>query len=82
MTLPGVGLPQFIEHREVVHALSEYIPKFADVYTAPLEGTFVDVEIAAKVTSVKAIEIVTNAATAVVIDNLSFAVIVPPEQSS
>jgi hypothetical protein len=43
-TPPGVGLPQFIELREVEHALSEYRPKFADVATIPVEGTFVDVE--------------------------------------
>ena len=28
---PGVKVPQFMELREVVHALLEYTPKFADV---------------------------------------------------
>jgi hypothetical protein len=46
-TPPGVGVPQFIELREMEHALSEYIPKFADVATIPVEGKFVDVERAA-----------------------------------
>ena len=61
----------------MVHALSEYTPKFADVDTAPVEDKVEDVLRAAKVVSVKAIPIITNAATAVVIESFRFAVIIP-----
>jgi hypothetical protein len=66
-----------MELREVVHPLLEYTPKFADVVTVPVEDKVEDVLRAAKVVSVKAIPIITNAATAVVIENLRFAVITP-----
>ena len=36
---PGVKVPQFMELRGMVHALSEYTPKFADVDTAPAGDT-------------------------------------------
>ena len=51
-----------MELRGWVHALLEYTPKFADVETAPVEGTVVDVVMAAKVISDKAIPIITNVA--------------------
>ena len=43
MTAPGVGFPQLSELMGMVHPLSEYTLKFADVYTVPVAGTFVDV---------------------------------------
>ena len=58
---PGVKVPQFIELREVVHALLEYTAKPADVVTVPVEDIVVDVVMAAKVISAKAIPIMTNA---------------------
>jgi hypothetical protein len=73
-----IKVPQFMELRVVVHALLEYTPKFADVDTVPLEAKVEDVLSAAKVVRVKAIPIITNAATAVVIESLRFAVIIPP----
>ena len=45
--------------------------------TVPVEDKVVDVVMAAKVVSVKAIPIMTNATTAVVIESLRFAVIIP-----
>ena len=50
---PGVKVPQFMELREVVHALLEYTAKPADVDTVPVEDTAVDVVIAANVVSAK-----------------------------
>jgi hypothetical protein len=79
---PIVKVPQFMELRVVVHALLEYTPKFADVVTVPVEDTVVDVLRAANVVSVRAIPIMTNAATAVVIESLRFAVIIPPPKIS
>jgi hypothetical protein len=79
MVPPGVKVPQFTELREVVHALSEYTPKFADVDTVPTEDTDVDVEMAEKVVSAKANPIMTNATTAIVIESFRFAVIPPPQ---
>jgi hypothetical protein len=75
---PGVKVPQLMELREVVHPLLEYTPKFADVETAPVEDKVEDVEMAAKVVSVRAIPIITNATTAVVIESFRFAVIISP----
>ena len=66
MVPPGVKFPQFTELRGVVHALSEYTPKFADVDTAPAEDKVVVVVMAEKVVSDKASPIMTNATTAVV----------------
>jgi hypothetical protein len=77
MVPPTVKVPQFMELRGMVHALSEYTPKFADVDTAPVEDTVVDVLRAANVVSVKAIPIMTNATTAVVIESFRFAVVIP-----
>ena len=37
---PGVKVPQIMEVSGVVQALLEYTPKFADVVTMPLVGTF------------------------------------------
>ncbi len=74
---PGVKVPQGMELREVVHPLLEYTPKFADVVTVPVEGKVVDVLRDAKVVSVKAIPIIANATTAVVIESLRFTVIIP-----
>ena len=39
LVLPGVKVPQLMEPKGVVHALSEYTAKFADVETAPVEDT-------------------------------------------
>ena len=61
----------------MVHALFEYTPKFADVDTVPLEVKSVVALRAAKVVSVKATPIKTNATTTVVILSLLFAVIIP-----
>ena len=74
---PAVKVPQFMELRGCVHPLSEYTPKFADEDTVPVEYKGEDVLRAAKVVSVKATPIITNAAIAVVIESLRFAVIVP-----
>jgi hypothetical protein len=63
--------------RGVVHALLEYTPMFADVVTVPFEDKVDDVLRAAKVVSVSAIPIITNATIAVVIESLRFAVIIP-----
>ena len=62
---------------ELVHALFQYNPKFGEVDTMPLEGTFVAVVRAAKVVSVKAIPITANATIAVVIESLCFSVNCP-----
>jgi hypothetical protein len=79
-----VKVPQVMELRGVVHALSEYKPQFADVDTVPLEDTGGDVGtvpledtggdvvMAAKVVSAKANPIMTNATTAVVIGSFRF----------
>lgn len=40
MVPPAVKVPQLMELRGVVQSLSEYTPKFADVDTVPLDGTF------------------------------------------
>ena len=72
---PGVKFPQVMELRGVVHALLEYTPKLADVDRArEREPKLADV-VAPKVVSVKASPIMTNAATAAVIESLRFAVI-------
>jgi len=76
MVPPGVKVPQLTEPREVVHALSEYTPKFADVDTVPLEAKVVDVVTAEKVVIEKASPIMTNAIIAVIIESFSFAVII------
>ena len=47
MTQPRVGFPQLSELKGIVHPLSEYTFKFADVDTVPLAGKFVEVLIAA-----------------------------------
>jgi hypothetical protein len=70
---PAVKVPQFIELRGVVHALLEYTPKFADADTVPVEDTVVDVVNVAKVLSDKAIPVIINATTAIVIENFRFA---------
>ncbi len=36
---PAVKLPQFMEDKGIVHALSEYKPQLADVTTPPMEDT-------------------------------------------
>ena len=61
-----------MELRGVVHALLEYTPKFADVVTVPVEDTVVDVVMAAKVISDKAIPIMINAAVIAPHKNLVF----------
>jgi hypothetical protein len=71
---PAVKVPQLMELSGVVHALSEYTPKFADVFTAPLDDTFLDVLMAAKVVSDKANATITNAITDAVIESFSFCV--------
>jgi N12 class adenine-specific DNA methylase len=71
MVPPGVKVPKFTELRGVVHALSEYTAKFADVDTVPAEAKVVDVVIAEKVVSAKASPIMTNAAAAIVIESFS-----------
>jgi hypothetical protein len=73
MTPPGVKVPQFMELWGVVHALLEYTAKFADVVTVPVEDTVVDVVNVAKALSDKAIPIIINAATAIIIENFRFA---------
>ena len=75
---PAVKFPQLIEPKEVVQALSEYTPKFADVFTAPLDDTFLDVLMAAKVVSDKANATITNAITDVVMESFSFCVFYSP----
>ena len=82
LVAPAVKAPQFMEVRGVVHPLLEYTPKFADVDTVPLEDKVEDVLKTAKVVSVKAIPIITNATIAVVIERLHFAVIIPPHTIS
>jgi len=76
MVPPGVKVPQFMFEQLVVHALSEYTPKFADVDTLPVEDKVEDVVMAANVVSAKAIPFMTNATTAVVIESFRFAVII------
>jgi len=73
---PAVKVPQFMELREVVHALLEYTAKPADVVTVPVAGTVVDVVMAANVVSAKAIPIMTNVTTAVVIESFRFAIFI------
>ena len=73
---PAVKVPQLMELRGMVHALLEYTPKPADVVTVPLEDIVVDVVMAAKVVSAKAIPIMTNVTTAVVIESFRFAIII------
>jgi hypothetical protein len=69
-----------MELRVVVHALLEYTPKLADVDRArEREPKLADV-VAPKVVSVKASPIMTNAATAVVIESFRFAMIFPHTQ--
>ena len=77
---PGVKVPQLMELREVVHALLEYTAKPADVVTVPVEDIVVDVVMAANVVSAKAIPIITNATTAVVIESFRFAMIFPTQK--
>jgi hypothetical protein len=74
---PGVKVPQVMELRGWVHALSEYTPKFAEVDTVPAEAKLVDVVMTEKTVSDKASPITTNAKTAVIIESFRFAVIIP-----
>jgi len=74
-----VKVPQFMELREVVHPLLEYTPKPADVVSVPAEDMVVDVVMAAKEISVKAIPIVINATTAVVIEIFRFSMRFAPQ---
>lgn len=71
---PAVKVPQFMLLREVVHALSEYTAKFAEVDIVPLEDKVVDVVMAEKVVIDKAITIMINPKIAVIIESFSFAV--------
>ena len=80
MVPPAVKVPQFMELREVVHALLEYTPKPAEVDIVPLEDKVADVVMAEKVAIDKAIPIMTNAKTAVIIESFSFAVNYPPRK--
>ena len=73
---PIVKVPQFMELREVVHALLEYTPKPADVVTVPVEDNVVDAVIAANVVSAKTIPIMANATTALVIERFRFLIII------
>jgi hypothetical protein len=73
---PAVKVPQLMELRGWVHALSEYTPKFAEVNTVPAEAKLVDVLMAEKVVTDKASPIMTNAIIAVIIESLRFAVII------
>ena len=66
-----------MELSEAVQALSEYTPKSADTFIVPLDGTFCVELMAAKVVSVRAIAIMTNAVTAVVTESFIFAVFYP-----
>lgn len=61
----------------MVHALSEYTPKFADVATVPVESNVEDVVRAAKVVSVKATAIIAKVAIAIIIESLRFSVVFP-----
>jgi hypothetical protein len=69
-----------MELREVVHALLEYTPKFAEVDIVPLEDKVADVVMAEKVAIDKAIPIMINPKTAVIIESFSFAVNYPPRK--
>ena len=60
----------------MVHALSEYTPKFADVATVPVESNVEDVVRAAKVVSVKATAIIAGVI-AIIIESLRFSVVFP-----
>jgi hypothetical protein len=74
---PAFKDPQFIEVRALLQALSEYTPKFAETFTAPLDGTFWVELMAAKVVSVNAIATVTKAITAAVTEIFIFGVVFP-----
>ena len=76
---PGDMVPHGMELKGVLHPLSEYTAKFADVDTAPLDDTFLVELMAAKVVSVNAIAIMTNAVTAVVTESFIFAVFFPSQ---
>jgi hypothetical protein len=69
-----------MELREVVHALLEYTAKPAEVDTVPLEVRVAEVVIAEKVAIDKAIPIMINAKTAVIIEIFSFAVNYSPRK--
>jgi hypothetical protein len=79
---PAVSDPQFMELREVVQALFEYTPKFAEVVTCPLDGRLWEVVMAAKVVNVKAIAIRTKIITDAVTESFIFGVFVPPQNTS
>ena len=80
MVPPAVKVPQLMELREVVHALLEYTAKPADVDTVPLEVRVADVVMAEKVAIDKAIPIMINPKTAVIIEIFNFAVNYSPRK--
>jgi hypothetical protein len=75
---PAVKVPQSMELREVVQALFEYTPKFADVDTCPVDERLWDVVMAAKVVSVRVIASKTKIITDAVIESFIFGVVDPP----
>ena len=64
--LPGVIVPQSMDDKLVVHALSEYTPRFGDTVIEPLEDKFWLAMMAPNVVTVRAIAVKTNAITATV----------------
>jgi hypothetical protein len=78
---PAVKVPQLMELKGVVHALLEYTPKFAEVVTWPLDGTFWDVLIAAKVVSDRVNATMTKDIIDVVMDSFSFGIFYPTQNN-
>jgi hypothetical protein len=76
---PAVKDPQFMELREVVQALFEYTPKFAEVVTCPLDDRLWEVVMAAKVVKVKASAIKTKIITDAVTESFIFGVFCSPQ---
>jgi hypothetical protein len=58
------------------------MPKFAEVITVPPDDMFEDVLMAAKVVSVSAVAIMTNAIMDIVMDSFDFGVLFPPIKHS
>ena len=75
---PAVKVPQFIELKEVVQALFENTPRFADVVTCPLDDRLWLVVMAAKVVNVRATAIKTKIITDAVTESFIFGVFCPP----
>ncbi len=77
MFVPGVMVPQSMLVNGMVQLAFEYTPKFADVFILPLDVSFCELVVAAKVVTVNTVAIRTSAIIDAVMESVIFGVFVP-----